>query len=219
MTVRSVRLVDQAACISTQGRARRAPREVEPARLVEVFVVDFHNNSELDDLVAQLATTHRAQGAYRHLVLSGAPALPAVRRGLNHDNAAVRFHCVKALDHLVDEGSFPELIRMLRDDDWRVRQSALHALACDRCKENACRPEIGAVLPPAIRLLESDPNKYVRAMAVEVVGRWVHTDALAAMAIITARDSDSEPSVRKKAGWYAPGGPIHRRTRPSRARR
>jgi HEAT repeat protein len=177
-------------------------------------VVDLHRNTALDALVVRLATPHRAQRAYWHLVLGGAPALPAVRRGLTQDSADVRLLCIKALDHLVDEDSFPELIRMLGDDDSRVRRDALHALACDRCKENACRPKIGAVLPLGIRLLQSDPDKHVRATAAEVAGRWVHTDASAEAAIVTARDSDSDPSVRKKAGWYAPGDPIHRRTRP-----
>ena len=164
--------------------------------------------------MAQLATPHRAQRAYWHLVLTGPSALPAVRRGLTDNNADVRHLCVKALDHLVDEDSFPQLIGMLHDDDWRVRRDALHALACDRCKENACRPEISAVLSPAIALLRTDPEKHVRAMAAEVVGRWVHTDASAEAAVVAARDGDDDPSVRKKAGWYAPGGPIHGRTRP-----
>jgi HEAT repeat protein len=177
-------------------------------------MVDLHHKTELDEMVGLLATPHRAQRAYWHLVLSGSAALPAVRRGLSHDNADVRLHCVKALDHLVDEDSFPALIAMLSDDDPRVRRDALHALACDRCKENACRPEIGAVLPLGIRLLQTDPDRHVRAMAAEVVGRWVHTDACAQEAIGAARDEDGDPSVRKKAGWYAPGGPIHRKTKP-----
>jgi HEAT repeat protein len=182
-------------------------------------VVDFHPTSEFGELVAQLATPHRAQRAYWHLVLSGPSALPAVRRGLTDTNADVRYHCVQALDHLVDEDSSPQLIGMLGDDDWRVRLGALHALACDRCKENTCRPASNAVLPPAIALLRTDPAKHVRAMAAEVVGRWVHTDASAEAALVAARDADGDPAVRKKAGWYAPGGPIHGRTRPKAARR
>jgi hypothetical protein len=49
-------------------------------------------------------------------------------------------------------------------------------------------------------------------MAAEVVGRWVHGDEVAAAALVEARDLDREPMVRKKAGWYAPGGPIYQRT-------
>jgi hypothetical protein len=46
-------------------------------------------------------------------------------------------------------------------------------------------------------LLAADPDPHVRTMACEVVGAW----------------------VRKKASWYAPGGPIFQRTQPARSRR
>ena len=94
----------------------------------------------------------------------------------------------------------------------RVRLHALHALGCDRCKDTDCRPAKERVLPPAIGLLLRDGDKHVRAMAAEVVGRWVHSDSAASTALIESRDRDPEPSVRKKSSWYAPGGAIHRRT-------
>ena len=124
-----------------------------------------------------------------------------------------RAQCAEALDRLVDEESYPLLVACLADRESRVRVNALHALACDRCKQSAaCRPDKAAVLPPAVRCLRHDPDKYVRAMAVAVVGRWVHSDETAAAALVEARDLDPEPLVRKSAGWYCPGGPIHRRT-------
>jgi HEAT repeat protein len=173
--------------------------------------------SEREDFglwVEQLADRARARPAYHRLVASGAAALPAVRAGLGHECGAVRAHCAQALDHLVDEASYPLLIACLDDAEPRVRVNALHALACDRCKDNACRPDKAAVLPPAIRCLRQDPHKHVRAMAAEVVGRWAHGDEVAAAALVEARDLDPEPMVRKKAGWYAPGGTIYRRTAP-----
>jgi HEAT repeat protein len=162
--------------------------------------------------VELLADPIRAKRVYWHLVLSGRSALPAIRTGLQHPNADVRMYCAKTLDHLVDEDSFPELIAMLEDTDARVRWDALHALACDRCKNKTCWPNKSEVLPRAIRLLRSDPSAHVRAVAVEVVGRWVHDDVTAATALSDARDTDPESSVRKKAGWYAPGGTIYLKT-------
>jgi HEAT repeats len=103
---------------------------------------------------------------------------------------------------------------MLDDADHRVRVTTLHTLACDRCKEGNCRPDEAAVLPRALALLTDDPEAHVRAMAVEVVGQSVHTNPAAEAALIEAMSSDSSPTVRKKAAWYAPGGTIHRRTRP-----
>ena len=58
-----------------------------------------------------------------------------------------------------------------------VRVVALHTLACDRCKQGECRPPEAAVLPEALRQLRDDGDRHVRAMAVEVVGQFVHTNA------------------------------------------
>jgi uncharacterized protein (DUF1778 family) len=127
------------------------------------------------------------------------------RRVTVHDNSTV----------LVDEESFPHLVAMLDDPDPRVRVQTLHALACDRCKDNTCRPDRAEVLPRAIALLQSDLSDHVRVAACEVVGRWAHTDEIAAAALSQARDTDPKPVVRKKAGWYAPGGTSYRKTTPN----
>ena len=68
-------------------------------------------------------------------------------------------------------------------------------------------------------MLQEDNNGHVRAMAIEVVGQYVHTNPLAERALREASTDDPSPTVRKKAGWYAPGGPIHRRTTPRPARK
>ncbi|GLX03834.1 hypothetical protein Misp03_07610 [Microbispora sp. NBRC 16548] len=81
------------------------------------------------------------------------------------------------------------------------------------------RPSARGALPPrGIRLLHHDPDPHVRAMAAELVGLWVHDHPDALAALIRSRDDDPSPAVRKKAGWYAPGGPIHRRTAPKPVR-
>lgn len=169
--------------------------------------------------VELLADPLRAKRAYWHLVLSGSDALEPAKAGLAHENPEVRRLCARILDHLADEDSFGRLAGMLADPDPEVRAAALHALACDRCKQASCRPDKTMVLGPALVLLAADPDKYVRAMAVEVVGGFVHTDSEAAAALVRAHESDPEPSVRKKAGWYAPGGTIYRKTQPRALRR
>jgi hypothetical protein len=52
-----------------------------------------------------------------------------------------------------------------------------------------------------------------------MVGQWVHSHQAARGAITRAAAQDPSPAVRKKASWYAPGGPIYRRTRPRSAPR
>jgi HEAT repeat protein len=168
-----------------------------------------------DDFVAELAIKHRAKEAFWHLVLSGPPALPAVRRGLVSEDNEIRIGCTKVLDHLVDEESWPELIAMIDDADAEVRAWTLHSLACERCKESGCAlPDRSEVLPPAIRALESDPDQHVRQMAVGVVAQWMYDDAEAAAALLRAHESDPHPSVRKKAGWFVPGGARYERLKP-----
>lgn len=167
-----------------------------------------------EDYVEELGVKHRSKQAFWHLVLSGAPALPAVRRGLSSPNGRVRAECTRVLDHLVDEESWPELIGMLDDDEAAVRTWAMHALACDRCKDNECRPDKRDVFPKALEALRNDDDPFVRAIAVEVVARWVYDDEHAEHALIDACANDPSPAVRKKASWFVPGGTVYEKNSP-----
>jgi HEAT repeat protein len=170
--------------------------------------------AERHEIIEQLAFPYKAPDAYRALLDLGIQALPEVRAGLRHDNPDVRLHCCRFLDRYLSPDTLADLMGMLNDGDERVRCSALHTLACDRCKDGTCRPEEAEVLPKAMKLLARDPDAHVRGMAIEVVGQFVHTNGLAAAAISAAQHGDENPTVRKKAGRYVPGGPIHRRTKP-----
>jgi HEAT repeat protein len=169
------------------------------------------------DLVTLLADPHRSFRAYTRLLALGPRATEAARAGLGHPDERVRERCCQVLDHLMDADSIPLLIDALGDPCERVRIAAVHALACDRCKTDSCRPAPEAVLPAAIAMLAGDPSALVRAYAAELVGRWVHSRPGARDAIITAAAQDPSPSVRKKASWYGPGGTIYRRTQPRHA--
>src|SRR5215469_13226890 len=165
-------------------------------------------------LVSCLGDPQRAVAAYRELLRRTGDAVGAIRAGLHHENPAVREGCCRLLDHLVDTDSMGQLIAMADDPDAQVRIAAFHALACDRCKGDTCAPGADQVLGPALRHLACDPDAHVRAMAAELAGKFVHADGRAVTALETARTQDPSPVVRKKAGWYAPGGTIHRRTTP-----
>ena len=163
-------------------------------------------------LIDELAVPHRASAAFKALMARGPAATPAVVRGLTHESADARYHCCRLLDHLLTPDALAPLIGMLDDPDERVRYSALHSLSCDRCKDDVCLPTDGPLLAKAMDLLAADPDAHVRAHALEAVGRSMHADAKALAAIATAAASDPSPAVRKKARWYAPGGPVYRRT-------
>ena len=167
-----------------------------------------------ETLVSCLGDPQRAVAAYHELLRRGKDALGAIRAGLRHENSAVREGCCRLLDHLVDTDSMGQLIAMADDPDAQVRTAAFHALACDRCKGDTCAPGAGQVLEPALRHLASDPDAHVRAMAAELAGKFVHSDGRAVTALETARAQDPSPVVRKKAGWFTPGGTIYQRTIP-----
>ena len=165
-------------------------------------------------LVSCLGDSQRAVTAYHELLRRGEDAVGAIRAGLRHENPAVREGCCRLLDHLVDTDSMSQLIAMADDPDARVRIVAFHALACDRCKGDTCAPGADEVLEPALQHLASDPDAHVRTYAAELVGKFVHTDGRAVTALETAHAQDPSPAVRKKAGWFAPGGTIYKRTVP-----
>ncbi|MGH3566694.1 MAG: HEAT repeat domain-containing protein, partial [Pseudonocardia sp.] len=124
-------------------------------------------------LVADMAIPHRRTDAYWQLLSEGPVVVPVLHAGVSHGDAAVREGCVQLLDHFLTEETIPAVIAALDDEHPRVRMAAAHTLACDRCKKDACRPDDRDVLPVAIRLLTSDPDKHVRAMAAELVGKAV----------------------------------------------
>jgi HEAT repeat protein len=165
-------------------------------------------------IIDELAVPHRERQAFRRLLSAGARVLPLVRSNLGHSNARVRYYCARFLDMFLEPEALGELLRMLDDPDAAVRAASLHALACDRCKRGACRPDERLVLPTAIRLMHSDPDAHVRAHAVEVVGLSAHTRPEAVDALRKTYRDDPSPAVRKKSTWYLPGGPIWRRTAP-----
>lgn len=164
--------------------------------------------------VEYLGVKHRAQEALRQLMAAGALATPAVRHGLHHANPAVRVGCCQVLDHFLDESALPDLIENLAHPHEDVRAWALHALACDKCKEGACRPGEAEVIPLAVQMLLTDESRRVRQMAAGLLGPSVHRRPDILSALEHARQHDSHPVVRKIASWFTPGGPRYRRLLP-----
>jgi len=170
---------------------------------------------DYEQMVADLAVEHRAKDALRRLMAAGPSATRALRGGLRHSDPVVRAGCCVVLDHFLDAEALPELIANLDHEDERVRSWALHALACDRCKEGECRPGEDDVLPITLRMLAEDPSRFVRAQAAQLLGKSnaLHRpDVIAALE--RARDTDAHPNVRKIAGRFAPGGSVYRRVTP-----
>ncbi len=178
---------------------------------------DNHPETPTDDyerMVEDLAVEHRAKQCLHHLMAAGPLATPAVTRGLHHPTPSVRVGCCKILDHYMDETALPGLIENLYHEDEMVRAWALHALACERCKEGECRPGEDQVMPIVARMLMEDESRKVRQMAAGVIGPSVHRRDDVLRALEYARDHDPHPVVRKIARWYTPGGTIYKRLIP-----
>jgi len=169
--------------------------------------------------VENLALEHRAKVAFRSLIAGGVAASPFVRQGLHHSNPDVVVACCRVLDHFLFDEAVPDLIELLEHPVPEVRAWALHALACDRCKEGACRPGEDDSIPVALTMLREDPSPRVRVMAADLIGTVVHRRPDAAEALVHARDHDASPNVRKQAGLRAPGGVLYRRTSPVQTER
>ena len=147
---------------------------------------------------------------------AGPAASGALRRGLHHDDPVVRMRCCMVLDHYLDAAAIPDLLDNLTHPEGRVRAWALHALACDQCKEGDCRLAEDEAVPLALRMLREDRSRKVRTMAAHLAGLAVHRREDVARTLEEARREDPHPVVRKVAGWYLPGGPVYRRLAPSR---
>jgi HEAT repeat protein len=165
-----------------------------------------------------LGVKHRAKAALRELMRRGADTTDALRRGLNSPNPRVREGCCIVLDHHLDALAVPELVANLDHEDARVRRWAMHALACDRCKEGECRPGEDDSIPLAMRALFEDPEYHVRKEAAALLGPSAHSRPEVIDALRRAHAQDPHPLVRKVSGWHIPGGPIFERTAPRRTR-
>jgi HEAT repeat protein len=111
----------------------------------------------------------------------------------------VRRSCASILDQLVDEASLPDLVAALDDDDPEVCRRALHALACDQCKQGECRPGDDTWVPRALEFLRVHPNPDIRAGAADALGRVVGARPDVAAALAAAGESDRNAGVRNIA--------------------
>jgi HEAT repeat protein len=158
---------------------------------------------DYDGWVRLLGRDGTRQRARRHLLQAGPPAVPALRRGLEHHDPTVRRMCVGLLDHLVDEASVPNLVAALDDDDPVVQARALHALACDTCKQGSCRPGEDLFVPRALDLLDHhDPD--LRAAAIDALGKVAGHRPEVAAALRDAGTRDPHPGLRSMARRRAP---------------
>lgn len=118
------------------------------------------------ELVADLVESETRFPAYTALNAMGSDALPAIKRGLQHDDWQVRRWCAMLLDHLADAEALHALVPLLHDPKAAVRLWAVHSLSCDGCKvgENPID-----TVPLLLERIEVDESIRVRRMAAAML--------------------------------------------------
>jgi HEAT repeats len=135
---------------------------------------------------------------------------------LSHPDLAMRRFCLFLLDHYASDVSSDIFRRALRDPVASVRESALHGLACERCRhEDICVTE---VVTDIIETLASDPNPEVRHKAIAALARFIDRDGRAGDAIARAAHHDSDAGIRRVAQVVADSGQPHVRSRKAALR-
>ena len=115
-------------------------------------------------LVSSFASSKGRFEIYQALVSLGDAALPALRNGLKDENWIIRHWSAICLDRLADANALQDLIPLLHDPVDKVRLWAVHAIACDHCKDGVTCPV--DVVPHLIERIETDDSVRVRRMAV-----------------------------------------------------
>ena len=141
----------------------------DPHALVESFAIPEERQRAMAAMVPYPGGGARAN--------RGLPLAPdraeALRRGLRHDNPAVRRCCLELLDNHPDPQATPLVALLLDDPVARVRWHAVHALLCD-----ACSPGQSLLTPAARAALErvarEDPSEKVRSAAATGLAESTH---------------------------------------------
>src|SRR5215470_10981603 len=112
------------------------------------------------------------------------PVAAVQAAALSHPDLSIRRFCLFLLDHYASDGSSDIFCRALRDPVASVRESALHGLACERCRhEDIC---VTDVVTDLVEILASDPNAEVRHKTVAALARFIGRDSRAPEAIARA---------------------------------
>jgi hypothetical protein len=155
---------------------------------------------DFDGWVRRLALPSQRKRAHLHLLRCGPPVVPALRRGLHHDDPQVRATCAQILDRLLDDEAIGDLVAALDDPDAMVVKRALHSLACDQCKQGVCRPGDDLFVGKALELARSDPRPAVRAGAFDALAQAATRDPDLATEVLAVLADERDPGIRQSAG-------------------
>ena len=135
---------------------------------------------------------------------------------LSNPDPAMRGFCLFLLDHYASDVSSDIFRRALRDPVATVRGSALHGLACERCRhEDIC---VADVVTDLVEILASDHDAEVRHKTVAALARFIGRDGRVSEAIAHTAHDDPDDAVRLVAQAVVDSGGPHVRRRKAALR-
>ena len=150
--------------------------------------------TDVDDFLAgfaQIPARKRSRAAER----APLPRLQLAAR--EHPDPFVRRACLDFLDHHANEASAVVFAAALSDPVEPVRNMALHAIACERCRSaELCFTE---VVPALIRVIETDPSPEMRHTAIPKLLEFVDRDPRAHATVEDVAVHDRDDLVRDVA--------------------
>ena len=151
------------------------------------------------DLVRSFAESQGRFDVYQALMKLGTGALPALREGLRSENWQVRRWSAICLDRVADADALGGLVPLLRDPKSKVRLWAVHAIACDHCKDDVECPV--DVVPLMIERIETDESIRVRRMAVIMLATdFADPRAVPVLERILREESDRKLRLHAESG-------------------
>jgi hypothetical protein len=132
-------------------------------------------------------------------------ALPASRNAAFDGLATgrtdqIRKGCAYVLDHAEQDQQVQRaLMAALKDNHWRVRKAAVHALICAACKPHGCLS--GKAIDVILDVMLRDRDRRVRLGCAGVLMFWSPTPELTA-AFQRVFASDPAAKMRDRAAYY-----------------
>jgi hypothetical protein len=138
----------------------------------------------------------------RHRLVADLPFDAMRVAAIRHPDPWTRRACLGLLDHHANDASTETFLGALADPVPPVRETALHAIACERCrKTELC---VSDVVPVLAGVLRSDPSPDVRHKTISILLRLAGRDSRVRGAIAMAT-ADPDPIVRETALAAAAG--------------
>jgi hypothetical protein len=172
--------------------------------------------STIEDAVRFIQEWTSAPKSRRSSIGKRMPVDAVRAAALTHPDSLMRRSCLFFLDHYDCDGSVETFRLALSDPASFVRESALHGIACERCRhEEIC---VSHVVGDLVRLLASDTNPEVRHKTVVALGRFLDRDVRAPEAVARAAQTDLDAAVRLVARDMTSSGQPHHRGRKAALR-